>query len=411
MTPVALVETTICEARPVRQLSDDARRALLVDRQWVGGRRAGRSVVDVAHAVGPLHSTDPSSAYLQVAARSDCSVDDITRALYDDRLLLRHTTLRRTVHLLTPEVARAAHGAYNHRLVPKLRGQLVDWLGASEDVDGDPSAWLADVEERVVDAVGRLDRPTGNALADEVAELRVTVDPAPGTSYGRPIRITSKVIEVLIADGRIARDRPRSGDLTSGAWTYGPITDWLADGLGSTDPAEALQALLLRKLGSAPGASTADLAWWTGLPKGMVERALAALDAEPVDRDDTATGWLIPGDDLDADDPADDAVSLLPGLDATPMGFKERTWFLGAHEAALFDRNGNIGPTIWWRGRVVGGWTHRSDGVVATGVLDRVPQRAAAAISEEAERLQDWLGDVRVRWRYPTPLQRSLELA
>lgn len=367
-------------------------------------------MVDVARAVGPLHSTDPSSAYLQIAARSDCSIDAVDRALYDDRLLLRHTTLRRTVHLLTPELARAAHGAYNHRLVPKLRGQLVGWLDASDEVDGDTSAWLADVEQRVVDAVGRLDRPTGNALADEVAELRVTVDPAPGTSYGRPIRITSKVIELLIADGRITRDRPRTGDLTSGAWSYAPITDWLPDGLGPTDPVDALQVLLRHKLGSTPGASTVDLAWWTGLPKGQVERALGALDAEPVSRDDAVTGWVLPDDALDAPEPADDAVALLPGLDATPMGVKERGWFLGPHEAALFDRNGNIGPTVWWRGSIVGGWTQRSDGTVVAELLEAVPRRTAAAIVDEAERVQDWLGDVRVKWRYPTPLQRSLEL-
>jgi hypothetical protein len=121
-------------------------------------------------------------------------------------------------------------------------------------------------------------------------------------------------------------------------------------------------------------------------------------------------GWVAVQDALDADEPTDEAVALLPGLDATPMGVKERGWFLGHHQDAVFDRNGNIGPTVWWRGRVVGGWTQRSDGVVVTELLEPVSSTAAAVIEAECRRLEHWLGDVRVRWRYPTPLQRSLEL-
>lgn len=395
----------------MRHLDDELRRALLVDRQLVGdGRRAQRGVVDVVELVGPLHSTDPSSAYLQVAARSEADAAAIAAALYEDRALLRHTTLRRTVHLLTPALARDAHGAYNHRVVPTLRSNLVEWL-ASAEIDGHPAAWLADVEDRVVAAVERLDRPSGAELADLVPELQVTVDPMPGRSYSRPIRITSKVLEILIADGRLGRDRPRGQDLTSGAWTYSPITHWLPEGLPNDDPSEALGELLRDRMTRFPGCSEIDLAWWTGLPKGQVRSALRAIEAERVVRDDGVEGWIHADDDLEATDAAGEAVALLPGLDATPMGVKQRDWFLGGHESALFDRNGNVGPTVWHRGRVVGGWTQRRDGAVVTKLLQRLPAAAADAVDAEAERIRAWLGDVRVKWRYPTPLQRSLELA
>lgn len=390
-------------------LDDGRRRALLVDRQLVGAPgRAERSVLDVARSVGPLHSTDPSTAYLQIAARSDAAIRAIAAALYDDRALLRHTTLRRTVHLLTPELAVAAHGAYNHRIVPKLRQQLIDWLATSDDVGGDPAGWLDRVEDLVVDAVHRLDRPSGTDLADEVPELRATFEPAPGRSYSRPMRSTSKILEILIADGRLARDRPR-GDLTSGAWTYSPIERWLPDGLPDTDPGAALVDLLAHRLRSFPGCSDVDLAWWTGLPKGPVRRALDTLGAVDVALDDGGVGWIADGDDLDTVDPPDDAVALLPGLDATPMGTASRDWFLGGHVDALFDRNGNVGPTVWWRGRIVGGWTQRADGGVVTGLLDPVPASALDAIDAEARRVEAWLGDTRVRWRFPTPLQRRLQ--
>lgn len=396
----------------VRSLPDDHRRALLVERQLVGtSGRSERSVSDVARTIGPLHSTDPSTAYLQIAARSDLSVADIESAFYEDRALLRHTTLRRTVHLLTPELASAAHGAYNHRLVPQIRSRLVEWLSAAPAVEADAATWLADVEERVVAAVERLDRPSGSELAAAVPDLRVEVDPAPDRPDLKPIRITSKVLELLIAEGRIARDRPRGGDLTSGAWTYSPITAWFPDGWVVADPAVALCELVAHKIASMPGCSDADLAWWTGLPKTPVRAALAALGAEQVVRDDGVVGWVAAADGLDVSEPGDDAVALLPGLDATPMGVQERSWFLGPHRQALFDRSGNIGPTAWWRGRVVGGWTQRSDGAVVTELLENVPAPAVHAIAAESRRLETWLGAVRVKWRYPTPLQRSLELS
>ena len=394
----------------VRRLSDETRRALLAERQLLGSTgREDRAVLDVAEAVGPLHSTDPSSAYLQIAARALVSPEQIDGALYEDRMLLRHTTLRRTVHLLTHDLAVAAHGAYNHRLAPKLRTQLVAWLEASEDLAEPAGPWLEALEDEVVVAVGELDRPSGSDLSDAVPGLSVRFEAAPGKSYSKPQRITSKVLELLIADGRIARDRPRGNDFTSGAWTYGPVTKWLPDGLGSPEPAAALADLLRARLASLPGASVVDLAWWTGLPKGQVRAALSAIDAVEVAREDEEVGFVLPDDELTPSGVAP-GVSLLPGLDATPMSCKQRGWFLGEHEEALFDRSGNIGPTLWWGGRVVGGWTQREDGEVVVRFLENTGQEATSAAESEAARLGEWLGEVRVRWRYPTPLQKDLEV-
>ena len=56
-------------------------------------------------------------------------------------------------------------------------------------------------------------------------------------------------------------------------------------------------------------------------------------------------------------------IALLPALDPTPMGWSGRDWYLPAeHRAALFDRTGNIGPSVWCDGRIVGGWAQRPDG-------------------------------------------------
>ena len=91
------------------------------------------------------------------------------------------------------------------------------------------------------------------------------------------------------------------------------------------------------------------------------------------------------------------------------MGWRERAWYVGAHTAALFDRSGNIGPTVWWDGRIVGGWAQRKDGEIAVRLLEDVGAEAAAAIAAEAQRLREWIGPgTIVTPRFRTPLEREL---
>jgi hypothetical protein len=101
-------------------------------------------------------------------------------------------------------------------------------------------------------------------------------------------------------------------------------------------------------------------------------------------------------------------VALLPTLDPTTMGWKERGWYLGPHGRVLFDRNGNAGPTVWADGRVVGGWSQRKDGEVVYRLLEDVGRDAEVAIAAEAERVAAWLGDVRLSPGFLPPFQREL---
>ena len=136
-------------------------------------------------------------------------------------------------------------------------------------------------------------------------------------------------------------------------------------------------------------------------------RVSAAIDVEEVALDDGATGFVL----------ADDAapvrsrkrwVAFLPGLDPTTMGWKERDWYLGPHGPALFDRNGNAGPTVWADGRVVGGWSQRTNGDVVYRLLERVDPATKKKIDAERDRLTGWLGGVRVTPRFRNPLEKEL---
>jgi hypothetical protein len=101
-------------------------------------------------------------------------------------------------------------------------------------------------------------------------------------------------------------------------------------------------------------------------------------------------------------------VALLPGLDPTTMGWRDRAWYLGDHGPALFDTNGNAGPTVWVDGRVVGGWAQHRDGHVVTRLLEDVGRAATRAVDDAAVALAEWFGDVRVTTRFGNPLQKEL---
>ncbi|WP_408059201.1 DNA glycosylase AlkZ-like family protein [Streptomyces erythrochromogenes] len=72
-----------------------------------------------------------------------------------------------------------------------------------------------------------------------------------------------------------------------------------------------------------------------------------------------------PAEDLEPDRDPEPWVTLLPGLEPTPMGWRWRYRYLDScHTLALFDRNGTIGPTVWAHGRVIGAWAQRLDGSI-----------------------------------------------
>jgi hypothetical protein len=144
-----------------------------------------------------------------------------------------------------------------------------------------------------------------------------------------------------------------------------------------------------------------------GLDDEADEGRAAEAGPEEVELEGGATALLAPGD---TDPPAapEPWAALLPALDPTTMGWFERDWYLGPHRPALFDRNGNAGPAVWWCGRVVGGWAQRPDGEIVLRLLEDVGADAAAAIDAEAAKVAAWLGERRFVPKFRTPLEREL---
>ncbi len=254
-------------------------------------------------------------------------------------------------------------------------------------------------------AIAARGEATAAELAADEPRLRRQVMMAEGKSYGGLQGISTWVLFLLAADGRIVRGRPR-GSWTSSQYRWLPIEAWLPGGL-ARPPAAAARAELLRRWLAASGPATADdLRWWTGWSAAQVKAAIAQIAVTEVDLGGSA-GLVLDGDDEPVPEIAPWAA-LLPALDPTVMGWRGRDWFLGPHGPALTDRSGNVGPTVWWDGRVVGGWAQRAGGQIVYRLLEDAGTAAVAAVDEQAERLRGWIGPVRVTPRFRTPLERDL---
>jgi hypothetical protein len=397
-------------SQPRPRITTAQRRVRLAVRHHLAPAHAAAAVEQAALDQNGLHATDPTTVHLSAWARvPGLARSDIERAVYDDRTLVRMIGMRRTLFVEPVELAPIVHVACAPSIVPAERRRLEGWLRDAAITDT-PGTWLAGVEDATMAAIERLGSGTAAELTKVVPELAIQIPVAIGKQYEGTVGVSTRVLFLLAMDGRIGRGRPR-GSWVSSQYRWEPMHRWVAMDERSAEWTEpTAQAELVARWLRAYGPGTeADVRWWSGWTLGAVRRAFAALDTVEVDLDDGTIGHVLADDVEGGADPEPESwMTLLPSLDPTIMGWTARDWYLAPHREALFDRNGNAGPTIWLDGRVVGGWGQRPDGEVVTRLLEDIGSEAAAAIAERAAALTGWVDGVRIMPRFPTPLQREL---
>ncbi|MEP7736669.1 winged helix DNA-binding domain-containing protein [Nocardioides sp. 31GB23] len=386
----------------MREVSVGERRARLARRHAVAPAHRVGDAVGATRAVVALHATEPATVHLSVQARVDDAAPGaggLDHALHVDRSLVRQLAMRRTLFVFPLDLLGAAWGSAAARVAQSEGARLVKDLTATGEV-ADPARWLERVRAGVLEVLGS--EPGGLTaleLRSSVPGLEVRLA-AGGATYAG-----SRVLTWLGARGEVVRghstthwrqSRPR--------WTL--AEHWLGEPPAALAPAEGYAALVRRWLERFGPATEADLVWWLGATKGAVRAALGAVGAREVDLEGGGPGHLLP-DDLEEEPPVEPWAALLPVLDPTVMGWKQRDFYLSEHAAVVFDRNGNAGTTAWWDGRVVGCWVQDPDGVVEVRVLDDVGREARARLGEEAARLTRWLAGQRVGTVYPSPAMRA----
>ncbi|MFG3619740.1 winged helix DNA-binding domain-containing protein [Nocardia sp. NPDC047654] len=390
----------------MRSIDAAQRRARLAVRHRLAMPERTGQVAEIARSMVALHATDPATVYLSVAARADgLTPSDVEQALYEDRSLLRMLAMRRTMFVVPVESVPILQASCADALAHKQRRTYGKYLTQAGIGDGDTAGWWAEAEAETHKALLARGAATGAQLSKDVPRLRTQVNTAPDKAYSKPTNITTWVLVTLGCEGRIVRGRPNGG-WTSSQYTWAPIESWLPDGVPALPAAEARVELVRRWLRAFGPAPVSDVKWWTGWTLGEVRAALGVLDLVEVDLDGV-TGVLL-ADDVEPVAAPEPWAALLPALDPTPMGWQAREWYLGPHAPRVFDRNGNIGPTVWWDGRVVGGWAQRKDGEIVYRLLEDVGADAETLIAAQAQHVAGWFGEVRAIPRFRTPLEREL---
>jgi Winged helix DNA-binding domain len=394
---------------PPRFTAAERRARLGVRHRLAAEARAG-SVEEVAASLVALHSTDATAvfvaAWMRLADRT-CGPQEVERALYEDRTLLRILAMRRTMFVVDRATAPVVHAAASVGVAARERAKLVKAMETSGVGGVRREAWLAKAEAVALEALETRGELTATELA--AVDPRLAVEVRVGTGkWTASAKMASRVLLLLGADGRAIRARPRGG-WSSTQFRWAAMRAWAGAPLEALDAVDAERALARAWLRSFGPARVEDLKWWTGWTLGQTRRALVGDDVAACVLEDGADGIVL-ADDLDPVEAPAEWIALLPGLDSTPMGWKHRDFYLGPHAERLFDVNGNVAPTVWHDGRIVGVWAKRPSGEIAFALLEDIGAAARRLLDAEASALAPRLADATLapRGRGYAPAEREL---
>ncbi|MFI7160945.1 MULTISPECIES: winged helix DNA-binding domain-containing protein [Rhodococcus] len=378
----------------MRHVSDDERRARIGVRHALAPSFRVDSPEAATRAMTVLHATESATVYLSCWARvRSLDAADVDNALYDQRSLVKQLAMRRTLFTFPRDLLPAAWSSASARVANTERARMAkDVVKAGIAVDGND--WLDRARAEVLTLL--TEAPEGLSALEvrqAVPMTDVKVEGSAGEIWSAPRVLTHLGATADIMRGTNTARFPVSRPL----WTL--TRHWLDDAPIDLESADGYREIVRRWLHSFGPGTEDDIVWWLGSTKTVVRAALAELEAVAVSLDGGDTGWLLPDDVATVCDPGPWAA-LLPVLDPTIMGWKNRDFYLGPHRNQLFDTRGNAGTTAWVDGRVVGCWIQDAAGVVHVRVLESVSADAQRALDAEAVRLTEWLGGVKIGTGY-----------
>jgi hypothetical protein len=360
-------------------------------------RAPAGAMLAVAAGIAGLHAQVMSSAELTLWARVEgLQLDDVRRALWEDRSLVKTWAMRGTLHLL-------------------LAAELPLWQAALSTRRGwESGAWqrgfgVSPAElERLVDAVaqaldGRL--LTREELAAEVA--RLTGNEALGgklrQSWGALLKPAAALGKLCFAPSLGQQVRFTRPDTWLGGWT-------------AHDPEEAMAEVTRRFLAASGPVTREDFARWWGIPSpARGARLLQRLGDElaRVEVEGTVAYVLaadLPG--LAAAGAGDGAggsgtVRLLPAFDQYVVTATLQAGHLmpGPFKARVYRPQGWLSPVLLVGGRMDGTWRQEARGrrlLVTIEPFTDPPPPIRRAAEAEAERLAAFTGaQLELTWAAP----------
>jgi hypothetical protein len=349
-----------------------------VRRQHLAARAPRKRALDVVQDICGVHAQLAGSAELSLWARVETlDRDAVSRALWEDRTLVKTWGQRGTLHLLRSD-------------------ELGLWVGAQSDLKPrhHVGSWLRhwgltrDQADAMLDAIPvALDgkQLTREELAGEVA--RVTgikgLDDKLKGGFGDLLKPAAFRGDLCFAPSEGQRVRFARPDQWLGPWKPVPAE-------------EATLEVTRRYLTRYGPADRDDLARWFGMTSpAQAGRWLNALGEEAVEID----GKVMLAADAEAAAAAepDGTVRLLPAFDqyvvGAPRGDDEVV--PAAERARVYRPQGWLSPVVLVDGRIAGVWSHDRKGArlsVEVERFGRLSRAARAGVRAEAEGLARFLG-------------------
>jgi hypothetical protein len=357
----------------------------LLHKQHLLDTSRSESVLEVIDDIIALHATSAATPYLSLFARmKQFQRGLLDRQLYVNRTLIRLSTMRGTLFIMTTKVAPIVFQATR---VPEAQSmQLLD-------------VWSIPHSEfqRVADSVY-------GVLKDGAQPLRIikeaitpglvrTVERQIGKTVSRMTNVNI-VLSVLMQQGKVFSEKYSDPILTRQANRYALLrTVYPQLNLEALNPEEALAQLVKRYLGTFGPATEEDIAWWTGLGKTKIQTALTALEPEllPIQIKNYSDEYLMLKSDYTAmkkfKGPRSLPVHLLPYEDPYLKGHQLRNRLVdGDHEKQVFI-GGEAQPTVLVNGKIVGMWNrvfHELTHVITIVLFHRLSRGEKNTLMEKA---------------------------
>ncbi|MFK5635809.1 winged helix DNA-binding domain-containing protein [Ornithinimicrobium sp. LYQ103] len=395
-----------------RHVDDTERRNRLALRHGLHPDQRLADPVAATRAMTVLHATESATVHLAVHARTTgTSPADVDRSLYDDRALVKQLAMRRTLFVMPVDLLPAALGSASARVAAEQRrliGRDVERHGVARD----GQVWIERATAAVVDLLTGSPPLSARQLREELPELSGTITVDTDKRWGGTFQLAPRVLTLLGAAGVLVRG-PNVGHWRTSRPTWTLMDSWLGAAPERVTTEEGYGVLVRRWLRTFGPGTLEDVQWWLGSTRTAARAALAAADAVEVGLDGGGTGWVLP-EDVDEVSEAGPWAALLPTLDPTTMGWKQRGFYLDPrHVPSLFDSFGNAGTTAWWQGRVVGCWVQDAQAGVRVVLREGedVGAQGRAALAAEADRLTAWLDGVQIPTVYTSPLMKESRLS
>lgn len=359
------------------RLTWDQVRAWRLARHHLDARVPKTRMLEVVRDVGGIHAQVPSSTDIQMWSRVEgITVEDIRKALWDDRRLVRMWSLRGTLHVHTAEdlplyvAALSQHDRW-------WKGAWLRMIGMSEEE-------LRATLDAIRKSLGA--RPvTREQLAEKVA---AKVGPK---GRERMLSGWGEMLKPAAFQGHLLSGPPRGQNVT-----FVRPDRWL--GKWEVPPPESAWKEIVRRYLRAYGpTSREEFARWWGMQPAPAGRILKATADDLTEVDVDGHQVWFPTADLDAITKAKPRlpVRLLAGFDVYVVGSRPRSALLEKrHESRVFRQAGWISPVVLIDGTAAGVWKHdRKGGRLEVGVtlFRKISAANRKAVIEEADRLGRFL--------------------